>query len=487
MNTVTHTSFNSLRWSTLGIILPKVVNPIVSLILVNIIAAEDYGVFAIISFIISFINLVQGFGFAEFLIKEKQQSESLLSTIFWTNLFASIILYLLLLLFSNYISLVYKIPDLTYLIPISGLIILINPLQIINSSILQKNLEYKKIFFLQFIPTLILFLITLPLALLKSGIWSLVASQVLTSFFGAVLYFKFSTWRIRFLFSKIWFLKIISFGKWVTLEKIIEYLFSNFDLIVVGYFCDISQFGIYSIARSLSTVIFTTANGPLGIILLPILSNVVKSKEHIGNYFLSISKRIYSINLSLIIFVLIFSKEILPYIFVNKNLLFVLIPMLILGEGLSRLIWIQRDMFKIINKPKLYPVSIIPNIVITCLIYLSFRTKNVFNFALIKIINDTLYFIIQNLVIKYKFKISLIYIIKYSKAFIFSGLFSALFFKICVYFTYKFGELNLIEIICYIFMTLSFYIVLVSKLDKPLFEFLLNDFNAFIGKKKLNE
>jgi O-antigen/teichoic acid export membrane protein len=481
--TVKHSSFNSLRWSTLGMILPKIVNPLVSLLLVNIISADDYGIFAIISFIISFINLVQGFGFIEFLIKEKEPSESLLCTIFWTNLLASIGVYLALVFSSKYISHIYKIADLVYLIPISGLIVLINPIQIINSSILQKNLEYKKIFFLQFSPTIILFLITLPLALLKFGVWSLIASQVLSSFLGAILYFKFSSWRPKFIFSKEWLTKIIKFGKWVTLEKVIEYLYSNFDLILVGYLCDISQFGIYSIARSLSTVLFTTVNGPLGVILLPILSKLVSSRENIREYFLSISKRIYAINLSIIIFVLIFSYDCLPYVFINKYELIWLIPIMVCGEGISRLIWIQRDMFKILNLPKIYPLSIIPNIAITLVVYLCVKTTNVYYFAIIKVSNDILYFIIQNLLVKYNFKISLVYVFKYSKALIFSGGLSAVFFNVLIYLINKFVGLNFIELIFVAVLTLVYYIFVFSKLDKVLFSFLLNDLLDFTGKK----
>ncbi len=486
-NQAKESSINSLRWSTLGSILPKIINPIVSLLLVNIISSKDYGIFAIISFVISFINLVQGFGFTEFLIREKEPTEDLLNTVFWTNLFASIILYISLLLATSKISEIYKISDLNFLIPISGLIILINPIQIINSTILQKNLEYKKIFFLQFFPTIILFLITLPLALLKYGVWSLVASQVVSAFIGSLLYFKFSNWRPSFKYSKTYLHKIIQFGKWVTLEKIIEYLFSNFDLILVGYLCDIQKFGIYSIARSLSTVLFTTVNGPLGVILFPILSKVIKNENGISEFFLSISKRIYAVNLSIIICVLILSKDFLPFVFLDKKDLIWLLPLMVIGEGISRLIWIQRDMYKIVNNPRIYPISIIPNIILTTILYLSIKTNNILHFALIKVANDLIYFTLQNLLVKSKFKISLTYIFKYSKAIIIAGLISGLIYNITIYSILLFIKINILLIIFIGFCTAILYVFVFSKLDKAFYSILYNDLMSFIGKKNFNE
>jgi PST family polysaccharide transporter len=195
-------SVNSLRWFSLGGVLPKIINPIISLSLINIIDAKEYGLLAIVIYIINFINIINGFGFTEFIIKESEISKLKLNSLFWANLSFSTLIFLLLLLFSPFISELYNQPKLNQILPVSALILLINSIQLVNMSLLQKNLEYKKIFFLQIFPTIILFVVTYPLALLGFGVWSFIISQLLTGIMSLVLYIYFTKWRPQINFSK---------------------------------------------------------------------------------------------------------------------------------------------------------------------------------------------------------------------------------------------------------------------------------------------
>ena len=134
----------------------------------------------------------------------------------------------------------------------------------------------------------------------------------------------------------------------------------SFDLILVGYLCDIQKFGIYSIARSLSTVLFTTVNGPLGVILFPILSKVIKNENGISEFFLSISKRIYAVNLSIIICVLILSKDFLRLIIIA---FFIAAPVawLLMNK------WLQDFAYRTAISWWVFAVAVLSALVVTCI------------------------------------------------------------------------------------------------------------------------
>ena len=202
-SSIKQNSAKSLRWSTLGAILPKIINPVISLSLINIIDSKEYGLLAIVTYIINFINIIQGFGFFEFIIKEKaknEENDNILNSIFWSNLFFSVIIYIFIIIITPILSKIYQQEKLVQILPISSLILLINALQLINMSFLHKNMEFKKIFLLQTFPTIILFCITYPLAKMHYGVWSFVYSQLITGVLTIFLYFYFTTWRPKFFF-----------------------------------------------------------------------------------------------------------------------------------------------------------------------------------------------------------------------------------------------------------------------------------------------
>ncbi|MHA8090225.1 oligosaccharide flippase family protein [Aquirufa antheringensis] len=455
-------SVNSLRWASFGAVLPKIANPIISLSLINIIDAKEYGLLAIVSYIINFINIINGFGFNEFIIKESEISKLKLNSLFWANLIFSAVIFLLLLMSSPFISDLYNQPKLNDILPISAFILLINSIQLVNMSLLQKNLEFKKMFFLQIFPTIILFVVAYPLAILGFGVWSFVISQLLTGIMSLILYIYFTKWRPQIKFSKNATLEALHFGQWVTIEKVIEFVYSNVDLFFVSIYFDIKTVGIYSIARGLATVLFSSINGPFGQIMLPILA---KLKTHdVGSVFLKISSRLYLINITLIIFVIIFYKNLLPFIFLNKYELIKLIPYVVLSEGISRCIWVQRDIYKIQNKPKKYLISIIPNLVYIITLLTLYKPQNLFVLLMIKLSNDIVYYIIQNYVFVRFANISFVLIVRLFYKLIFCGFISYLIYNLLH--SYVLTENCLFTEVLNISLTIISYILLIYFIDR---------------------
>jgi teichuronic acid exporter len=455
-------SINSLRWSSLGGVLPKIINPIISLSLINIIDAKEYGLLAIVSYIINFINIINGFGFNEFIIKENEISKLKLNSLFWANLSFSTLIFLLLLFFSPFISELYSQPKLIQILPISALILLISSIQLVNTSLLQKKLEYKKMFFLQIFPTIILFVVTYPLALIGFGVWSFVVSQLLTGIISLFLTIHFTKWRPQFIFSINAILEALHFGQWVTIEKIIEFIYSNVDLFFVSVYFDIKTVGMYSIARGLATVLFTSVNGPFGQIMLPLLSKL--QKNDIGGIFLKISSRLYFINISIVIFVIIFSKNLLPFIFINKYELIKLIPFVVLSDGISRCIWVQRDIYKVLNRPQIYLISILPNLAYVTFFLTLYRPDNLFILLMIKLSNDIIYYFVQNFVFVRFANISFISILRLFHILIFCGSISFIIYTLLS--SFILGENSLVIQLFNIFVTICSYIILIYLFDR---------------------
>ena len=389
-------SLKSIRWATLGMVVPKLISPFINLWLINILNPSDFGLLTIATVIIGFTNILQGFGLMEFIIKEKELSEIRINTVFWSSIFWATFIALTVVVLSPVFSEVYKNNGLLRILPALSVIIILNALQIVQNSLLQKGLEFKRIFFIQLIPLIVLICITVPLALFGWGIWSLVIGQISTGVVSAVIYIFFTGWSPKIIFSMNELKIMFGFGKWVMAEKLIEYLYSNLDIIIVGIYFDITTVGLYSTGKYIITIIYTTINGSIGAISLPMLSHMQNDVSELKIAFFGITKRIVFFNIPIMIGIALLSSKFIPLVFTQKwEGLSLVLSLSVLGEGVFRNVWVQRDIFKLLNKPDVYPKSISINLVFS-LIFLAVASKyGIIAFCVVKIINDFLYTFIQ--------------------------------------------------------------------------------------------
>ena len=395
-NQIKRSSLKSIKWTTLGMVVPKLISPIITLWMVNILNPSDFGLMAISSVIIGFTTLLQGLGLIEFLIKEKDLSELRINTIYWANIFFAIFIAAVIVALTPIFSEIYKNNGLLKIIPVLSLTIILSALQLVQNALLQKELDFKKIFIIQLLPLVVLICVTMPLALFGWGIWSLVIGQISNVVVSAIMYILFTKWAPKFIFSMKELNSMLGFGKWVILEKFIEYLYSNLDIIIIGIYFDISTVGLYSTGKYLITIIYTIINGSIGAISYPMLSHMQSNVSELKIGFFGITKRIVFFNIPIMIGVALLSSKFIPLVFAQKwEDLPLVLSITVLGEGVMRNIWVQRDIFKLLNKPEIYPKSIIINLVFSLIFFTIASKFGIIAFCVVKIINDILYTFVQ--------------------------------------------------------------------------------------------
>ena len=94
---------SSLKWSSAGEIIAKLILPISNMILARILVPEDFGILASVNMIITFVDLFTDSGFAKYLIqsdfKDDEEIFNFASVAFWTNFGVSVLLYFFIFLF----------------------------------------------------------------------------------------------------------------------------------------------------------------------------------------------------------------------------------------------------------------------------------------------------------------------------------------------------------------------------------------------------
>lgn len=394
-------TLKSIKWVSLGILLPKFISPITSIILASILIPSDFGTVSICLTIVSFLTLIQGLGLSDFLLKNSKDPLVITLTAFWSNVMMACILYFILAFFAPFIAEFYNNPLLTSYTRVLGLNLIINSFGLIPSTLMRKELKFESIFYIQFIPNIINALVIIPLALLNWGIWAIIVASLLQNFCTNSAYLYYSKLNIKFLFLYKELFQMFHFGKFVVLEQLVEFVYSNFDILILGYFLPFNEVGFYFLGKSWITLVFNILNSPINTIIYPALNKYKDDFKSLVNVFEKVEQRMFFLNVPVMTLICLGSELVINIFLPHRYLpLASVISILVIGEGLVRNFSMQRDIFKVINKPNIYPNAFLINLVVAIISMLFAAKFGLFIFCIVKTLNDLLYCVIQMIIIR---------------------------------------------------------------------------------------
>jgi len=310
-NVLLNKSFQGVLWTFLDVIINKIGVFVSTLIIARILGPEVYGLVGMITVFITIGNSLVDSGMSTSLIRTPSISAKDLSTVFIGALTISVVVYLVFFLFAPLIASFYKQPILENVIRVYCLVFIISAFRAVQSSMLIRELEFKKNT-----------LLTLPAALLSSvtgiilakngyGIWSVVYMFVLQQLILTVLLWGYSNAKIDFSFSKEIFKRHFSFGYKLTLSGLLNTAFGNLNNVLIGRFYPVAQSGYYERAYSLNQYPATVFTAIISKVSMPVLSKIQDDKEKVENV-LKVLMRYAMLAISFIMIVMIlFSKEII--------------------------------------------------------------------------------------------------------------------------------------------------------------------------------
>lgn len=302
---------NSTKWASITEIIAKLITPITNMILARILAPEAFGVVATITMIISFADMFTDAGFQKYLVQHefRSEEEKILSTnvAFWTNLVISFILWIMIIIFSDKLSILVGNPGLGYVISIACMQLPMTSFSSIQMSIYRRNFDFKTLFLVRIIGICIPFIVTIPLALLGFSYWSLIIGTLCGALSNAIILTIKSPWKPKFIYSITILKEMLSFSIWSLVEAISIWLTTWIDTFIIGSILSSYHLGIYKTSLSAVNSIFMLVTASTTPILFSALSRVQNNEVEFNKIFFSMQKIVAYLVLPLSIGVFIYS------------------------------------------------------------------------------------------------------------------------------------------------------------------------------------
>ena len=321
-----HKTVKGLSWSFLDNILSQGITFLVGIVLARLLSPQEYGLIGIVTIFIAIFNSIVDCGFSSALVRKNDASDIDYNTVFYTNLAFSVLLFLVLFFCAPAISKFFKHSELIELTRVMAIIVLINAFSIIQRTILVKRVDFKTQTKVSVIASSISGIIGIVMALCHCGVWSLVGQQVSRQLLNSVFLWVFNNWRPKLEFSKAHFRELFSFGWKMLVSGIIDTIWKQIYLIVIGKCYSASTLGQYSRADQFQSVFSSNLTSVIQRVSYPLLSSIQDEKDRLKLYYKRLIKETMLVSFVLmlglaacaksLIIVLIGSKwmEAIPYL-----------------------------------------------------------------------------------------------------------------------------------------------------------------------------
>lgn len=272
-------------WSVIERFSVQGVSFVVLILMARLLTPADYGIVGMLAIFIELGQSLVDSGFSQALIRKKDRSETDNSTTFYFNIAVGVILYAVLYVSAPAIARFYNKPEITpVLIPmvrLLGLTFIINSFVVVQRALLTIAIDFKTQAKASLTAAVVSGAIGLTMAWNGCGVWSIAAQQLSNLGVNVGMLWILSKWRPAWIFSWTSFRTLFSFGSKLALAGVLETVYKNLYLFVIGKFYTTAQLGFYTRAQQFGNFLSSNVTGVLQRVSFPVLCTIQDDDERL--------------------------------------------------------------------------------------------------------------------------------------------------------------------------------------------------------------
>lgn len=288
--------------------------------LARIFSTQDYGLMAVIYTVTEFSQVLTmrgGIG-GKIIQADEHDLKTICNTSYWLNWMVCITIFITQCLLAFPVAHFYEQEQLVAPICVMGIAYLILPNFLINTALIERENRLNITAICNAVQSFLSNLITIILAILGMGVWSIVWAFVLPNLALIIIARKNNSWRPTKRISLHQWQSIINFGKNILGVELLNKLRFNLDYLIIGKFLSIQELGLYYFAFNAgsgitSNVIYSSMSA-----LYPHICAVRHNLTEMKNRYFSSLKIIGVIIVSIVILQSSLAQFYVPIIFGEK-------------------------------------------------------------------------------------------------------------------------------------------------------------------------
>jgi len=306
-------TYSGVKWTSATAVIQALVHLLRISILARFLDKSDFGIMAILLFVIGFLNLFMDMGTSSAILHKKDISEKEYSSLFWLNIIFSIVVYCFILVLGPFIEAFYKVDKLSVLLAVIGSGVIITALGRQSKVILQKELLFKSIGIIDSVSAIISLFISIIFAFFDFGIYSLIFGVLSQYVISSIAFFivRFRKERISMYFSYEDVKPFLKIGIFQVGGQVLNFFSRDIDILLIGKLLGTEILGIYSLAKQLVNSPIQLINPILVKVASPIMAKIQDNIQLLRSSYLKLINVVSTVNFPIYFLILIFSPIII--------------------------------------------------------------------------------------------------------------------------------------------------------------------------------
>jgi O-antigen/teichoic acid export membrane protein len=344
---------NALKWSFLSELSSKAVQPLVFIVLARLLTPEDYGVVASATMVISFSQIFWEAGMSKSIIQYQGDRNTAANVGFWINIFLGVFVAFILVVTSDVIAKsIFHDIRVSLVLKVMSLQVFLSAFSSIHTALLQKDMNFKSLFWVRLSTVTIPGIFSIPLALYGFGYWALIIGTLVGQLIQLFILWKISSWRPSLHFNFSIAKRLGKFGGWVALSGLLSWFYIWVDSLIVGIHLGSKELGIYRIGNTFVMMIFGFLFGPVIPVLYSYFTNIQNDTFLLKNILTKVIRILTFISIPISFLIAINSNLISIIIFdLEWNGIGIVISILALMHGFSYVVSANGEAYRAIGKP----------------------------------------------------------------------------------------------------------------------------------------
>jgi O-antigen/teichoic acid export membrane protein len=258
---------------------------IVQLLLARILLPEEFGLVAMVSVFLTIANMVAQGGLGTALVQVGEITEADRRTAFTLNVLLGLAGAGALYLFAPILADFYGKAELIPILRVMSVTVFLQQFGGIHSALFGRDLRYKETMKANVPSVFIAGFCGIGFAMNGFGVWALVWQSIIGALVASLLLWYFSDWSPRFGFSMESVKRLLPFGWRVAANQLLNAIFSNAYVLVIGKFYSASDVAFYQRAKGFQSLPMVSLFQVFNRVAFPLLSRLQSDVERMQAVF----------------------------------------------------------------------------------------------------------------------------------------------------------------------------------------------------------
>lgn len=274
MANVKEETLRGIKWGLIQKCTMQPVQFLYGIILARLISPDEMGILGLTAIFFAIAQQLQNCGFGAALIRKQDRTDDDICTVFWFNVFMSLLLSTVLFLAAPWFAWFFDQPALINLTRVSALLMFLNSTISVHMTLYQARRDFKTPAIVSMCATLTAMPFTIWAAFAGWSYWAPMLQGIITGILTLIIIWIISPWKPRCKFSGQSFKEFFRFGSNLALTGLLLQFYHEIRTFIIGKFYSPAQLAFFSKGQHTCSTPLNLITSILAPVTFPILATL---------------------------------------------------------------------------------------------------------------------------------------------------------------------------------------------------------------------